>query len=144
MSVQRYENVSEFPQTGRRFTSQASVQYDDGQLVRFRAGGNGDIDNEVETGETVLGICEETKASSDTSTDPILITPIRNFDEVLCKVTTGTVTAGEVGDEFDFDTAGEDGITLTESNNDGTGIAVTGETDELIGVFKNLYFGGTT
>ena len=143
MAVKRYQHAGFTPPIGRKWLTQASVLMSDEQMTRFRAAGNGDLDDEVETSETALGIVQETKLASDTTTDKILVQILRTFDEVLCKVTTGTMAATEIGDEADYDTTGSDGITLTESNNDFTIVEWNGETDEATCTVKALYYGGT-
>jgi hypothetical protein len=88
------------------------------------------------TSAEILGIALDGATASTTCTVDIL----KPGDECEFPVETGSMAASEIGNEADL--ASEDGLTMTESNND---VLVTGwdgvTTTKLYGVFKNLAFG---
>lgn len=104
-----------------------------GDCVQF------DESGEVVVGATsaeILGIALDGATSSTTCTVDVL----KPGDECEFPVETGSMAASEIGNEADL--ASEDGLTLTESNND---VVITGwdgvTTSKLYGIFKNLAMG---
>jgi len=128
----RFELMHDSPPKSRKWPTQASTQYDENELDSFSAG-NGRV-NAGATNTKILGLAGETKASTDTSTDRILINIIRSFDELLANVSAGTMSATEIGNQADI--VDEDSITLTESNEDFTIVDFNGVTDEAVVVSR--------
>ena len=117
----------------KKYTVGGSVTVAPGDLVQFKEA-SGSVILGVTSAE-VLGVALEASASG--STTPILVDIIYPGDIFVAKVETGTMAATEVGDEFDINS--EDGITLTESNNDGLIEGWDGVNTDLAYVsFKNI------
>ena len=124
-------------QNCKKYLVAGSTTIAEGDLVQYKeASGN------ITTGATnneVLGVALEASASG--STAPILVDEIYPGDLFQAKIETGTMATTEIGDEFDI--SSEDGITLTESNNDGLIKGWDGSnTDKAFVVFKNVVNSG--
>lgn len=121
----------------KKYLVGGSVTVAPGDLVQFKEG-SGSIILGVTNAE-VLGVALESSASG--STAPILVDIIHTGDIFEAKVEAGTMAATEIGDEADINS--EDGITLTESNNDCIIEGWDGTTTDLAYVsFKNIVRSG--
>lgn len=98
-------NVQQYPSAGT-IEAGDSVQFDEGGEVIVAA-----------TGKAIVGIAEEDATSSTN----VLVDVVLPGDEFEFTIESGTMAAGEIGEEADLNSA--DGLTLTESNND---VLITG------------------
>jgi len=122
---------------GRKWTVGGSVTVAVGDAVQIKEGSGSVI--LATTNNEVLGVALEASASG--STAPILVDEIYTGDEFWAKIETGTMADTEKGDEADINS--EDGITLTESNNDVLLVAWDGaNTDRAVVEFKNIFHSG--
>lgn len=71
----------------------------------------------ISSGNTVWGLANETKSSSDSATTPIGITPIRKADIFVVDVGTGTMADSYVGSTCDVKSGATYNIDLTADTN---------------------------